>query len=130
MSILMKEINDFPGHDLTFEGLPQRFPSKESAQAFGAKWSKGSTDSFSVYHNDRNFYDEHHPKFNSKDIKGGILYLTPALFFGMKTASNEEGDENSDIWFWKYSKVKLKWIKEYRNYLKGYTQLQVNWMPF
>ena len=128
--VLTKEINELPSLKFTFDGIPKRFPSKKEAQEFGTRWSKGLVDSFSAFHNDGNLYNENDPKFNPKDIKGGFLDSVPALFFGMETVSNEDGDENNDVWFWEYSKLKLKWIKEYRNYLKGYTQLQVNWMPF
>jgi hypothetical protein len=130
--LLIEEINESPtDRGVGIEGnVQQYFPSKEDALNFAKRWTKGSADSFKVKHIDGDKLDEDHPNFDPKNIKGGILYQTPGLFFGMKTASNEYGQKNSDIWLWEYSKLKLKWMKEYRNYLKGYTQLQVNWMPF
>ena len=130
--LLIEEINESPtDRGVGIEGnVQQYFPSKEDALNFAKRWTKGSADSFKVKHIDGDKLDEDHPNFDPKKIKGGILYQTPGLFFGMKTASNEYGQKNSDIWFWEYSKLKLKWMKEYRNYLKGHTQLQVNWMPF
>ncbi len=130
--LLIEEINtSSTDRGIKIDGnVQQYFPSKKDALDFAKRWTKGSSDSFKVKHIDGDKLDEDHPNFDPTNIKGGILYQTPGLFFGMKTASNKYGKKNSDIWFWEYSKLKLKWMEEYRNYLKGYTQLKVNWMPF
>jgi hypothetical protein len=116
--LLIEEINESPtDRGVRIEGnVQQYFPSKEDALVFAKRWTKGSADSFNVKHIDGDKLDEDHPNFDPKNIKGGILYQTPGLFFGMKTASSEYGNKNNDIGFWEYSKFKLKWMKECRNY--------------
>jgi hypothetical protein len=120
-----------PDRGVDIEGrVDQYFPSKEDALDFAKRWNKGSDDSFSVKHIDVDkldikFYSQsrnisvqrkHQPNHDSKD-KGGILYQSPALFFGMKTASNELGEEYYDLWFYEFCKLKLIWLKEYRDHL-------------
>jgi amino acid transporter len=45
---LCREISTYPGPQLTNSGIPQGFPSKEAAQAFGQRWSRGGPGSFSA----------------------------------------------------------------------------------
>ena len=108
----------------------QYFPSKADALDFAKRWTRGSDNSFTVEHIDVDrldikFYSrpcnisvfrEDHPNFDPKD-RGGILHQTPALFFGMETASNEQGEDYYDLWFYDFCKLKLSWLKEYRDHL-------------
>ena len=120
-----------PDRGVDIEGKVYKyFPSKKDAIDFAKRWTKGSEDSFSVKHIDVDklnikFYSQsrnisvirkYEPNDESKD-KGGILYQNPALFFGMKTATNERGEEHYDLWFYEFCKLKLAWLKEYRDYL-------------
>ena len=106
------------------------FPSRKDAIDFAKRWTKGSDDSFTVKNIDVDklnikFYSQprntslvrkYEPNGDPKD-KGGILYQNPALFFGMKTATNEKGEDHYDLWFYEFCKLKLIWLKEYRDYL-------------
>ena len=120
-----------PDRGVNIEGkVYQYFPSKADALDFAKRWTRGSDDSFTVEHIDVDkldikFYSrpcnisvsqEGHPSFDPED-RGGILYQNPALFFGMETANNEQGEECYDTWFYKFCKLKLSWLKEYRDHL-------------
>ena len=120
-----------PDRGVNIEGkVDQYFSSKKNALDFAKRWTKGSDDSFTVKHIDVDkldikFYSrpcnismlrEDYPYYDPKD-KGGILYQTPALFFGMETARNEQGEEYFDLWFYQFCKLKLRWLKEYRDHL-------------
>lgn len=110
--------------------VDQYFPSKADAMDFAKRWTRGSDDSFRVEHLDVDkldikFYSrpcnisvfrEDQPNYDPKD-RGGILYQTPALFFGMETASNEQGEDYYDLWFYEFCRLKLSWLKEYRDHL-------------
>ena len=61
-------------------------------------------------------FQKDQPNYDPKD-RGGILYQIPALFFGMKSALNVQGDEYYDLWFYEFCKLKLSWLREYRDYL-------------
>ena len=127
-----KTINAFsPDRGVNIEGkVDQYFPSKKDALDFAKRWTKGSNDSFTVKHIDVDkldikFYShpcnisalrEDHPNYDPKD-RGGILYQIPALFFGMETAMNEQGEEFYDLWFYEFCILKLSWLKEYRDHL-------------
>jgi hypothetical protein len=87
---LCKEISTYPTPRLTSEHIPQQFPSKEAAQAFGERWSRGRADSFRAKAVDVQSCDEDHPLFDKTSISGGILYTYPALFFGMSEAHRED----------------------------------------
>ena len=88
---LCREIAQYPGPQLTTNGIPARFPSKDAAQAFGEKWSRGGPDSFSVQAVDSNGRYEELPDFDKTSISGGILFSYPALFFGMAEAHRDDG---------------------------------------
>jgi hypothetical protein len=120
-----------PDRGVNIEGkVDQYFPSKEDALDFAKRWTKGSDDSYTVKHIDVDkldikFYSrpcnisvhrENHPNYDLNDRRG-ILHQTPALFFGMETAKNEQGEEYYDLWFYEFCKLKLNWLKEYRDYL-------------
>jgi hypothetical protein len=120
-----------PDRGVNIEGtVYQYFPSKADALDFAKKWTRGSNDSFTVEQIDVDrldikFYSpscnisvfrKDHPNFDPKD-RGGILYQTPALFFGMETASNEQGEDYYDLWFYEFCRLKLSWLKEYRDHL-------------
>ena len=120
-----------PDRGVNIEGkVYQYFPSKADAMDFAKRWTRGSDDSFTVEHIDVDkldikFYSrpcnisvfrEDHPNYDSKD-RGGVLYQNPALFFGMETASNEQGEDYYDLWFYEFCRLKLSWLKEYRDHL-------------
>jgi len=127
-----REINALsPDRGVDIDGrVYQYFPSKKDALDFAKRWTKGSNDSFTVKHIDVDklnikFYSQprsisvtrkYETNPDSKD-KGGILYQNLALFFGMKTATNEKGEEFYDLWFYEFCKLKLVWLKEYRDHL-------------
>jgi hypothetical protein len=122
-----------PDRGVNIEGkVDQYFPSKEDALNFAKRWSKGSDDSYTVKHIvvdklDIKFYSrpcniselrENHPNCDLNDRRG-VLHQIPALFFGMETAKNEQGEEYYDLWFYEFCKLKLSWLKEYRDYLNN-----------
>ena len=110
---LCKEISTYPTPRLTTETIPQKFPSKEAAQAFGEKWSRGGEGSFKAKAIDTKNRDEDHPAFDKTSISGGMLYTYPALFFGMREAHRED-----DVWFLDFTLAKNQWLKDYLSYLK------------
>jgi hypothetical protein len=110
---LFAEIAELPSPRLSTEGVPHRFPSKEAAQAFGERWSRGGKDSFTARSVDVTGFDELHPRFNPSAIAGGILYSYPALFFGMQQAYRD-----GDKWFLDFTRAKKEWLENYRNQLK------------
>ena len=110
---LCKEISTYPTLRLTSEHIPQQFPSKEAAQAFGERWSRGGADSFSAKAVDVQSCDEDHPRFDKTSISGGILYTYPALFFGMSEAYKDD-----DAWFLDFNLAKNKWLKDYLEHLR------------
>lgn len=108
------EISAYPGPSLTGEHIPQRFPSKKEALAFGETWSRCGKEGFKAKSVDSQSHDEDHPKFDSSAVSGGILYIYPALFFGMK-----EPYQDSEEWFMGLSEVKNKWLRDYLAHLKA-----------
>jgi hypothetical protein len=72
IKLLCEEISTYPGPQLTAEHIPQRFPSKEAAQAFGERWSRGGPDSFSARAVDVNNRSDDLPGFDKTSISGGI----------------------------------------------------------
>ena len=111
---LSKEISSYPTRRLTTEHIPQRFPSKEDAAAFGERWSRGGTAAYRVKAVDNKNCDEDHPNFDQASIAGGILYTYPALFFGMKEAHRDDED-----WFIDFTLAKNRWLKDYLSDLRG-----------
>lgn len=110
---LCREIAQYPGPQLTTEDIPAHFPSKDAAQAFGEKWSRGGPDSFSAKAVDRNGRYEGLPGFDQRSISGGILFTYPALFFGMPEA--HRGD---DVWWLEFLRAKERWLRDYSGHLK------------
>jgi hypothetical protein len=110
---LCTEISSLSPLRLTTEHIPQRFPSKEAARTFGEKWSRGGSDSFRAKSIDVDSRDEDHPNFDSAAVVGGILYIYPALFFGMKEAHRDDDD-----WYLEFSSAKNQWLKDYLAHLK------------
>ena len=110
---LCTEIAAYSKLNLTSEYIPQRFSSKEIAQAFGKRWSRGGVDSFRAKSVDNNDCDEDHPRFDETSISSGILYTYPALFFGMNEAHKED-----DEWFLDFNEAKNQWLKSYLEHLK------------
>ena len=111
---LCKEISSYPAPRLTSEHIPQRFPSKEDAAAFGERWSRGGTAAYRVKAVDKKNCNEDHPNFDQASIAGGILYTYPALFFGMKEAHRDDED-----WFIDFTLAKNRWLKDYLSDLRG-----------
>lgn len=111
---LCKEISSYSALRLTSEHVPQLFPSKEAAGAFGEKWSRGEAESFRAKSIDNQNRDEDHPNFDKTTISGGILYTYPALFFGMKEAHRED-----DEWFLDFTLAKNQWLKDYLAHLRN-----------
>jgi len=111
---LCKEISGFPTPQLTTEHIPQRFPSKEDAEAFGERWSRGGATAFRTKAVDDDGFDEDNPHFDQASIAGGILYTYPALFFGMKEAHRDDDD-----WFNDFTVAKNSWLKDYLSDLRG-----------
>jgi hypothetical protein len=107
-------IEEFPSPKLTSDGIPQRFPTKKAAQAFGESWSRGNRDSFTAKAVDASGYDENHPRFDKNSVGGGILYATPALFFGMK-----EAHKDSDTWWLAFLRAKQSWLANYLDRLRN-----------
>ena len=94
---------------LTTEAVPQRFPNKEAAQAFGERWSRGDATSFTARAVDAKGFDEDSQYFDSSSVSGGILYSAPALFFGMREAYRDD-----DKWFLEFTRAKKGWLQAYR----------------
>lgn len=110
---LCKEISSYPTPRLTTEHIPQRFPSKENAESFGERWSRGGAIAYRAKAFDGKGYDEDNPNFDQASIVGGILYTYPALFFGMKEAHRDDGD-----WFIDFTLAKNQWLKDYLSDLR------------
>jgi hypothetical protein len=110
---LCKEISSYPTPGLTTEHIPQRFPSKVDAEAFGERWSRGDAAAYQAKAIDNKNCDEDHPNFDEASIAGGILYTYPALFFGMKEAHRED-----DNWFIDFTLAKNRWLKDYLSDLR------------
>jgi hypothetical protein len=109
--------NEYPSPPLTLECLPQEFPSKQAAQAFGDRWSRGKKDCYWAKSVDASGNDEDHPRFDRSSIVGGRLYTHPAVFFGMASA---HGD--SDAWWIEFQRLRKQWLENYLNQLrKGVT---------
>src|SRR5262249_44439287 len=113
ISELHLEIAKLPSPRFTTESVPQRFPSKEAAQSFGQRWSRGGPESFSARAVDNNGNEENHPYFNQSGTAGGILYSAPALFFGMPEAYRDDGK-----WFLEFTRAKKAWLEDYLNQLR------------
>jgi hypothetical protein len=113
IKLLCEEISTYPGPQLTAEHIPQRFPSKEAAQAFGERWSRGGPDSFSARAVDVNNRSDDLPGFDKTSISGGILFTTPALFFG-----KSEAHRDNDVWWLDFLRAKKRWLTDYRDHLK------------
>lgn len=111
---LCKEISSYPTPRLTTEHIPQRFASKEAAEAFGERWSRGSATSYRAKAVDNKDCDEDHPRFDQASIAGGILYTYPALFFGLSEAHRDDDD-----WFIDFTLAKNRWLKDYLSDLRG-----------
>lgn len=111
---LCAEISAFPSPLLTGEHIPQRFPSKQEAMAFGERWSRGGKEGFRAKATDASGCDEDHPNFDSATISGGILYTYPAIFFGMA-----EPYRDNQEWFIEFEEAKNKWLREYLAHLKA-----------
>lgn len=110
---LCVEISAYPGPLLTGEHIPQRFPSKQEAVAFGETWSRCGKEGFKAKSVDSQGLDEDHPNFDSSTVSGGILYTYPALFFGITKPY-----QDSEEWFIEFSEAKNKWLRDYLGYLK------------
>jgi hypothetical protein len=110
---LSQAISGYAGPALTTEHIPQWFPSKEMAQAFGERWSRGGPDSFSAHAVDAHKRCETHPKFDRTSMSGGMLDAIPALFFGMREAHRED-----DAWWLDFQRAKKHWLKDYLDHLK------------
>jgi hypothetical protein len=110
---LYLEISTYPAPQLTTEHFPQRFPSKEAAQAFGERWSRGGPDSFSAKAVDVQSRHEGLPGFDETSISGGLLFTYPALFFGMREAYRDD-----DAWWLDFLRAKKQWLKDYREDLR------------
>ena len=108
-----QEISTYLGPRMTTESIPQRFPSKEAAQAFGDRWSLGGPDSFSVEAVDVHGRHEGLPGFDKTSISGGMLFSYPALFFGMS-----EANRDSNSWFFDFLRAKKRWLENYRDHLR------------
>jgi hypothetical protein len=111
---LFREIAAYPGPRLTGEAIPQRFPSKEAAQAFGEKWSRGGPESFSAKAVDAEGRYEDLPNFDRTSISSGMLFPYPALFFGMREAHRED-----DAWYLDFRLAKKRWLTAYRDHLRN-----------
>jgi hypothetical protein len=111
---LCKEISSYTTPRLTAEHIPQRFPSKAEAEAFGEKWSRGGATAHRAKAIDNKNCDEDHTNFDQGSIAGGILYTYPALFFGMEKAHRDDDD-----WFIDFTLAKICWLKDYLSDLKG-----------
>jgi hypothetical protein len=111
---LCKEIASYTTPRLTTEHIPQRFSSKENAEAFGERWSRGGATAYRAKAVDNKDCDEDHPNFDHASIAGGILYTYPALFFGMKEAHRDDDD-----WFIDFTLAKNRWLKDYLSDLRG-----------
>lgn len=110
---ICKEIAAYPTPRLTSETIPQRFSSKEAAQVFGERWTRGAEDSFRAKAIDVQGCDEEHPRFDKTSIAGGILYTYPALFYGMSEAHRDD-----DAWFIDFNHAQNEWLKDYLEYLR------------
>jgi hypothetical protein len=110
---LCQEIAALPSPPLTPEGIPKRFPSREAAQTFGERWSRGGLGSFRARDIDAEGRDENHPKFEREEGGGGILYPTPALFFGM-----DDPYRDDEGWYVEFLRAKKSWLENYRTQLK------------
>lgn len=110
---LCKEISRYTVAELTNEHIPQRFPTKEAAEAFGEKWSRGGATAYRAKAVDNKGCDEDHPSFAPALIVGGILYTYPALFFGMSEAYRDD-----DEWFIDFAMAKNLWLKDYLSDLR------------
>jgi hypothetical protein len=109
---LCQEISTYPGPRLTTEDIPQRFPSREAAQAFGETWSRGGADSFSAKAVDaQGRIEGSSPGFDKTSISSGILFSTPALFFGMR-----ETQRDDDAWWLDFLRAKKRWLEDYRDH--------------
>jgi hypothetical protein len=115
---LRREIATYPGPRLTTEDIPARFASKEEAQAFGDRWSRGAPDSFSAQAIDINDRSESLPGFDKASISGGILFATPAPFFGMRQAYRDD-----DAWWFDFLRAKKLWLTDYRDQLRKNARL-------
>lgn len=104
---------EYPSPPLNSEGVPQRFPSKRAAQAFGERWSRGDRDAFTAKAVDASGNDEDHPKFDKTSVGSGILYAKPALFFGMKVAYRD-----NDAWWLDFRRAKKSWLENYLDQLR------------
>ena len=60
--------------------------------------------------NDR---DEGLPGFDKTSISGGILFPTPALFFGMHEAYRDDA-----AWWLDYLRAKKNWLEDYCYHVK------------
>jgi len=114
LEYLCREISKLSGPNLTTEHIPQRFPSKEAATAFGEKWSLGGQQGFCAKSVDASGFDEDHPKYDKTSISGGILYTYPAQFFGLKSLNIN----NQDQWL-EFAAAKNRWLQNYLNYLSS-----------
>ena len=111
---LCREISTYPAPRLTAEHIPQRFPSKEAAQTFGERWSRGGPESFSARAVDVQSRSEELPGFDKTSICGGFLYTYPALFFGMREAHRDD-----DAWWLDFLRAKKRWLIDYRDNLRS-----------
>lgn len=111
---LCADVSTYSTLRLTSEHIPQKFPSKQDAIAFGEMWSRGGKEGFKAKSIDAQGYDEDHPSFNSATASGGILYTYPALFFGMA-----EPYKDDEQWFIEFSEAQNKWLRDYLAHLKA-----------
>lgn len=88
-------------------------PSKEAAQAFGERWSRGGPDSFWAKAVDVQGRYEELPGFDKTSSSGGILFTYPALFFGMREAHRDDG-----AWWLDFIRAKKRWLEDYRDHLR------------
>jgi hypothetical protein len=110
---LCREISIYPAPRPTAEHIPQRFPSKEAAQAFGERWSRGGPDSFSAKAVDVQGRNEDLSGYDKTSLSGGILFTYPALFFGMREAHRDD-----DAWWLDFLRAKKRWLMDYRDHLR------------
>jgi len=114
LNALIVDASKLHGPRLTAELIPQNFPSKEAAQAFGERWTRGDQNSFSAKAVDQNGRSEDLPGFDEKNSVSGRLYSLPALFVGMKEASGTTED-----WYIRFLEAKIAWLNDYIGKLRS-----------
>jgi hypothetical protein len=68
---------------------------------------------------DVNGRSEDLPGFDKTAISGGILFSTPALFFGMREAHRDD-----DSWWFDFLRAEKRWLRDYRDHLRAFAKRQ------